>query len=163
MIRSLVLAAATLGPVQAAALTCAPPDPLQSFRMAHQAPEVYVVLHGALSFEPAPSPDGADLPPPGAAETALEPMEAQFEGFALGPEGFTLPFSTSVVLQPTCLGQFCGSIGPGEGWLLFAQPSGTGDYLVEVEPCGTWTFDETTPTQRDALAACLRGEACLYP
>lgn len=163
MIRPLLAFVALLLPAApAGALTCAPADPLQSFRSAHAAPESYVVLHGRLSFDPAVM-SGSREPPPGALETVLEPVEARFEGAALGLVGFTRPVRASVHLVPTCLGQFCGSIGPGEDWLLFARPSGTGTYRVEIDPCGAWAFDRPSQGTLDALAACFREGACEAP
>ena len=159
MIRPLLLLAACLSATEAAALTCVPPDPLQSFRTAHEAPETYVVLRGRLSFDQARMPDGSEIPP-GAAETRLDPIEARFEGFALALSGFTRPVSAPVLLQPLCFGQFCGSIGPGEDWLLFAQASGSGQYLVTVDPCGQWALDRASQETLDALAACIRGGTC---
>ena len=159
MIRSLLLIAACLTATEALALTCVPADPLQSFRMAHEAPETFVVLRGRLSFDQAQMPDGSEVPP-GAAETTLDPVEARFEGFALGLSGFTRPVRAPVLLQPLCFGQFCGSIGPGEDWLLFARASGSGQYTVAVDPCGQWAFDRASQATLDALAACIRGSAC---
>jgi hypothetical protein len=160
VIRALLLLAATLSATQAAALTCVPPDPLRSFREANAAPESYVVLHGRLHFDPALMPGADALPPPGAAETRLDPVEARFEGFALGLAGFTRPVSATVVLEPSCLGQFCAGIGPGDGWLLFARPSGTGAYHVAIEPCGNRAFDGVPRATLDALATCLQGGPC---
>ena len=159
MIRPLLLLAACLTATEALALSCVPPDPLQSFRMAHEAPETYVVLRGRLSFDQAQMPDASEVPP-GAAETRLDPIQASFEGFALGLSGFTRPVSAPVLLQPLCFGQFCGSISPGEDWLLFAQASGSGQYTVTVDPCGQWAFDRAPQATLDALAACIHSGAC---
>lgn len=159
MLRPLALLATLLaGP--AVALTCAPPDPLQSFRMAHEAPESYVVLHGRLEVDASRFPDGVEAVRPGAAETLLDPVEGRFRGFALGLSGFTRPVDATVLLQPQCFGQFCGAIGPGDGWLLFARPSGSGLYTVTVDPCGQWAFQDLPDATLDTLAECLRGRAC---
>lgn len=160
MIRSLLLAAALLSATEAAALTCVPPDPLRSFREADAAPEGYVVLHGSLAFDPALMPGAGDLPPPGTAETWLDPVEARFEGHALGLAGFSRPVRASVLLEPGCLGQFCAHIGPGDDWLLFARPSGTGVYHVAIDPCGSWAFDRASRATLNALTSCLQGGAC---
>lgn len=143
---------------EAAALTCLPPDPLQSFGRAEQAEEAYVVLLGRLDFDPARLTAG-EPPSPGATETRREPVPARFEGMGLGPDGFTRPVAAGVLLEPLCLGQFCGTIGPGDDWLLFARPDGAGGYRVEIDPCGSWAFDSTGPEIREALAACLGGQA----
>lgn len=163
MIRPLLLGAALLPAMPAAALTCAPTDPFQSFRTARDAPESYVLLHGRLAFDPAEMAGEGREPPPGASETELDPVEARFEGHALGLVGFTRPVRATLHLVPTCFGQFCGSIGPGEGWLLFAQPSGTGTYRVEIDPCGAWAFEGVSRDTLGALTACVQGGACEAP
>ncbi len=162
MMRVLLMGSTLLMATSASALTCAPPDPFRSFAMAQESPERYVVLYGRLSFDPAALPDGPELPAPGASETALDPVEARFDGHALGRDGFTRAVSSSVLLRPVCLGQFCASIEPGEGWLLFAQPS-NGSYTLDVEPCSAWAFDQVPEATLDGLAGCLRGEACGAP
>ena len=78
----------------------------------------------------------------------------------LGLAGFTTPVDATVLLHPQCFGQFCGRIGPGDGWLLFARPSGTGLNAVTVDPCGAWAFDGVAQATLDTLAECLRGRAC---
>lgn len=160
MIRVVPLAAALLSASQAAALTCLPSDPLRSFREAHAAPDSYVVLHGRLIFDAARMPGPGDMPPPGAAETRLDPVEARFEGQALGLSGFDRPVRATVLLEPSCLGQFCASIGPGEDWLLFARPSGTGAYQVAIDPCASWAFDGVSDTTLAKLVTCFQGGAC---
>ena len=151
MIR-LALPALLLAATQAAALTCAPADPIRDFQAAHAAPETYNVLYGTLSFDPARMPQGTDpAPRPG-------PVEASFSGFVLGLEGFTRPVEAPVTLQPTCAGPWCGTFGPGTA-LLFAQVTGEG-YLVEIGPCGGGAFDQVSEATLSRLAACMRGEAC---
>jgi hypothetical protein len=148
-------AALALGATQAAALTCAPVDPIQGFRDAQAAPETYHVLHGELSFDPGDMPQGGTAEDP---EPSPEPVAARFSGFALGLEGFTRAVEAPVTLRPTCAGPWCGSIAPGT-WLLFAQVAEAG-YVVEIGPCGGAAFDQVPEATLGALAACLRGEAC---
>ena len=91
----------------------------------------------------------------------MEPVPARFDGFALGLAGFTRPLQTTVTLQPSCLGPRCGSMGQGV-WLVFAQRTEDG-YRVAVDPCGGWAFQNPSEAVLDALAGCLRGEACGTP
>jgi hypothetical protein len=157
MIRALLIVVALLPATEAAALSCLRPDPLRSFREAMAAPETFHVLHGRLSFDASEMPQGMSertTPDPA-------PVDAQFDGFALGPEGFTTPVEASVALQPTCAGPYCGTFSPGEA-LLFAQVTEAG-YLVEIGPCGGGAFDGVPPATLDQLAACLRGGACGTP
>jgi hypothetical protein len=149
----LALPALLLGATQAAALTCAPADPIRSFREAQAAPETYHVLYGTLSFDPARMPQG-DL----GAMPRPAPVSARFDGFGLGLEGFTRPVEAPVTLQPTCAGPWCGTFGPGTA-LLFAQVTAAG-YVVEIGPCGGGAYDQVPEAVLARLAACMRGEAC---
>jgi hypothetical protein len=155
----LALLAALAAP-PAAALTCAPPDPLRSFHEADAAPEAYMVLHGRLALPASGWPDVSAGPPgyPEAPVATLPPVAARFEGFALGGNGFTHPFSGPILLDPLCAGPWCGSIGDGT-WLLFARQDGA-DWRVAVSPCGGWAFENPPPRMLDALAACMKGGAC---
>lgn len=160
MIRPLLLIAACVLPAaEALALTCVPPDPLRAFRMAAESPQTYIVLRGRLDFDPAALP-GPDAVAPGGGETSLEPVQASFAGFSLGREGFTAPASGPIEMTVQCLGAFCGSIGPGEDWLLFVRVEEDGTYALDVDACGSWAFDRVPEAAVEAMAACLRGEAC---
>lgn len=164
MIRALSVAAALFAAGPAPALTCAPPDPIRSFREAQASPDRYVVLHGWLDFDPALMPESAGPPPadgpqPGAPDFLAPPVPARFQGFALGLEGFTHPVSERVTLQPQCLGPWCGGLSPGGPWLLFARVAGNG-YEVMVSPCGGGAFEAPGEATLARLAACLRGQAC---
>jgi hypothetical protein len=170
VIRALLLGGALVAATQAAALTCAPPDPVRSFRQAQEAPERYVVLDGRLAFDaslmpesgqPVPpyEPPPGHEPPTGAPDLLARPVPARFEGFALGLEGFTRPLSTPVALRPSCAGPWCGSMGPEGTWLLFARETAQG-YEVLVGPCGGWAFETPSESVLGQMAACMRGQAC---
>lgn len=164
MIRLLSLASALLAATGAAALTCAPPDPIRSFLQAQESPDRYVILHGRLDFDPSLMPESggpfpSDGPRPGAPDFLAPPVPARLTGFALGLDGFTRPVSAAVTLQPLCTGPWCGSIGPGGPWLLFARVLG-GGYEVVVAPCGGGAFEAPSEAVLAQMAACLRGEAC---
>ena len=154
MIRLVLLSLSVLTATEAAALSCLPADPIRDFREAQAAPESYHVLHGRLSFDPSLMPHGMSDDP----GVAPNPVDAQFEGFALGPEGFTTPVEAEVTLQSTCAGPYCGTFGPGEA-LLFAQITEAG-YRVEIGPCGGGAFDQVSEEVLDQFAACLRDGSC---
>ena len=154
MIRPVLVALSLFAATQAAALTCLPADPIRNFREAQAAPESYHILHGRLRFDRSLMPRGVSDDP----GVAPNPVDAQFEGFALGSEGFTTPVEAEVVLQSTCAGPYCGTFGPGEA-LLFAEITEAG-YLVRIGPCGGGAFDQVNQDTLDGLAACLRGEGC---
>lgn len=165
MIRWIVHAATVLAATSASALTCSPPDPVRTFATAQAAPEEYVVLLGRLTFDdtqmPAPiiSDDGTmgdvrDGPP--------DSLPAKLDGFALGQDGFTLPAPADLIVQPICLGPWCGHMPSGGTWLLFAERTAEG-HVVETGPCGGWAFMDPDQATLDAVAACMRGEACNAP
>ena len=160
MFRSLVLGSALLAATQAAALSCIRPDPAQSFRMAQESPDRYVVLYGSLSADPAlfPPSDGSFTQPlPAILDPA--PVPATFTGHSLTREGFTRDASGPLLLQPTCAGPWCGG-PPGPGLLLvFARLTEAGQ-VIEIDPCGTWVFPDPSLAMLELMAACLRGEAC---
>ena len=155
MIRPGALVGALLAATQATALTCARPDPIQSFRDAQAAPESYVVLYGNLDF------DAGRMPPDGFSQDPNPrpaPVEAAFQGVAMGPQGFTRPVQEAVTLQPTCAGPWCGSIAPGT-YLLFAEVTESG-YRVELGPCGGRAFDNVSEDTLTRVALCARGDVC---
>ena len=154
MIRPVLLALCSLAATEAAALSCLPADPMRDFQEAQDAPESYHILHGRLSFDPSLMPQRVSNDP----GVTPNPVDAQFDGFALGPEGFTTPVEAEVVLQSTCAGPYCGTFGPGEA-LLFAEITEAG-YLVRIGPCSGGAFDQVNQDTLDGLAACLRGEGC---
>jgi hypothetical protein len=153
MIRPLALAAALLAATDAAALSCIMPDPAQSFRMADEAPDRFVLLYGTLAADPALFPDGTELEPD------PDPVPGRFAGHSLTAAGFTEEASGPVTLQPTCAAQWCGG-PPGTGPVpAFARLTGAGR-VIELDPCNAWVFPDPSTATLDLMAACLRGEAC---
>ena len=58
----------------------------------------------------------------------------------------------------SCLGPWCGSVANGTEVLAFLR-HGKAGYVLEVEPCGGYVFDNL-PEQRRRVRDCLRGDAC---
>jgi hypothetical protein len=171
VIRPLLLVASLLSAGQAAALTCAPPDPERSFAAAQGSADRYVVLHGRLDFDPARMPESGTPVPPwepppgyeppvGMPDVLAPPVPARFEGFSLGLEGFTRPVSATVALLAACAGPWCGTMGPDATWLLFARVLPDGGYEVAVPACGGWAFENPSEAVLSRMAGCMRGEPC---
>lgn len=160
MIRAAATAVMLLAATQAAALTCVRPGPVQSFQMAQDSPDRYIVLYGSLSADPAlfPPSDGSLTPQlPSILDPA--PVPASFTGHSLTREGFTRDASGPLLLQPTCAGPWCGG-PPGRGPLLaFARLTEAGP-VIEIDPCRTWVYPLPSLAVLELLAACMRGEAC---
>lgn len=143
-----------LGPAHA--LSCLAPDPVRSLKEAQAAPERYRVLLGRLDFDEALLPPPvAEAPPPALPDVPARLAGGDVWGGASGDARGGL----EVALRPSCAGPWCGWIPSGETWLLFAREEG-GALVVDVAPCGGWTFMDPTAAQLDAVRACLSGGAC---
>lgn len=155
MTRSLALAALLLAATRASALSCIVPEPAETFRVAQESPDRFVVLYGTLSADPSafvtddtdPSPDP-------------DPVPGRFAGRSLALDGFTRDASGPITLRPTCAASWCGGF-PGTGPVLaFARVTPEGLEL-ELDACSMWVFPDPTPEALDLVAECLRaGGAC---
>ena len=162
MIRPLAAALAMLAAGQAAALSCIRPDVAAAYTAAAEADESYVVLLGRLDFRPSRQPPDIDgdvnQPRP------APPVRADFSGKSLASNGFTREFSAPVMLEPVCWAAWCGGFPvPGQEVLLFARTEGSGGasrVWVELNPCGTQTFDQPTRADIRRVEACHQGGPC---
>lgn len=146
-----------LAATEAGALSCLPPDPAQSFETASAADEVYVVLHGTVTFE-TPWPERG-LAGDGPAEDELARIEGRLEGAGLAADGsFGNAFAGSVVLAEACAGPWCGSVASGDEVLAFAEVGEDRVPVVTLDPCGSLTFINPTPAMLEAVGACVRGD-----
>ena len=137
----------------ALALSCLPPDPATTFRRAEAAEERYVVVRGALAL-----PGGA-LSPDGHSGAGDATAAGRIDGRALGADGrFTAPFDAPVAVTATCIGPWCGAVGPVQDAVMFLERTAEG-YALRVGPCGGETF-EATPEVLDTIAACRTGGPC---
>ena len=110
---------------QAAALSCLAPDPLRSLQEAAASDETYRVLLGRLDFDAEALPvSGPAGPVAGLSEAPL--VRAEFEGHALGAEGFDTAANGTLAIEPGCLGEVCGNAVPGEEVLIFARVTEAG-------------------------------------
>ncbi len=136
---------------QAAALSCARPDPVSTFeRLAAEPDATYVVLLGELGFD-------ASLLPQGVENRARDPdpITAIFQGHGLGYDGFTVVQDRTITLQSTCAGPWCGSAAPDRTLLMFAQIEDD-NLTVVAGPCGGRIF-APSDTAIDAMQACING------
>lgn len=153
--RALLLSAPILAlATQASALSCLPPDAVASYQRADQAPETYVVLLGDFRFDPPKLPE-RDLTDPNPEEHRFP---AQFEGQALGPEGFTGSYALDMEVTLTCAGPWCAGVPAGGAGLAFVEMTETG-YDLRLGPCGGQYFSAPEPAVTDRIAACHAGDA----
>ena len=155
--KGVAVALALIAAGEAAALSCAPPDPVASFVQLSEVPEPYVVWLGQMAFDEGLLPEGIDNDPP-----PPPPIPARFVGRGLTPEGFTNPVAAAVTLQPVCLGPWCGGAASGETVMAFVRMDGAVP-LIEAGPCGGRIFPDPSEADIAAVTACIRGETCVPP
>ena len=129
---------------------------MHDFVQADEAEDIWIVVEGRLSFDPARLPvqdlSRQDAPP----ETDIP---ARLKGRSLSPEGFVRPFARDVTLRVLCFGPWCGGAGDGEDYIAFLKRDGAG-YIAFADPCGNRLYPEPTEAMRKALAQCMRGGPC---
>ncbi|PYE84552.1 hypothetical protein [Pseudoroseicyclus aestuarii] len=140
---------------QAAALSCLAPDPLRSLQEAAASDETYRVLLGRLDFDAEALPvSGPAGPVAGLSEAPL--VRAEFEGHALGAEGFDTAANGTLAIEPGCLGEVCGNAVPGEEVLIFARVTEAG-MVIDLDPCQGWLQPAPSDAQQAQMAACVSG------
>lgn len=151
------LACVAAGP--ALSLSCLRPDPERAFGQAAASADRYAVLFGSFAFDGSAMPSFDER---GDTET-IDPVPATFSGMALNTNGFTIPYTTDLWLQPTCAGIWCGGMQPSEDVLAFVRDRGDGTYELELGPCPAWTFFDPSKEVLDRMAECLAGTAQCDP
>ncbi|MCR8548780.1 hypothetical protein M4578_13160 [Salipiger sp. P9] len=148
----LALVAVSVAP-PASALSCMAADVTQDFANAAASPDNWVVVEGALDFDPA-------LAPPPAADGQGRPasFEARFSGMALAGAGFIQPFDRPVTVRLTCSAHWCGSVTPGR-YLAFLKQEAHG-YALIVGPCPTFLHRDPTEAQKATVASCFAKGGC---
>ncbi|MBM1279869.1 hypothetical protein JQU41_14205 [Ponticoccus sp. SC6-36] len=147
------LAGLTAGP--ALSLSCMRPDPVRAFGQAAASEDRYVVLYGSFAFDGSAMPSFDDR----SDTETIDPVPATFSGMALNTDGFTIPYTTDLWLQPTCAGIWCGGMQPADDVLAFVRDRGDGTYELELGPCPAWAFFDPSAQVLDRMAACLAGTA----
>ena len=154
--RLAALCAALLIAGEAMALSCLPHDIKRTFTQAHEAEEVFIVVHGTVSFD-------ADLLPKTDLEDQMVPestdIPARIEGVALTRKGFGSAFAQDITLRALCFGPWCGGMTPDIEQLTFLQRTEAG-YVLQINPCGGMAFPEPTEGMLDTVATCFRNGSC---
>ena len=137
----------------AAALSCMQPTIADSFARAERVPEDIYILKGTLTFDEARLPETDMLndgwtPPP---------IAAEFRGFALNRGGFTTRYDRDVLLQPLCVGPWCGGAASGEVAIMFAKVLGD-DLVIDAPACGGTIFYNVTRAMEQEAVACMNGD-----
>ena len=158
MVRSLTLVSLLVAATQVSALSCVMPDPAETFRMAQESPDRFIVLYGTLAADPSAfvTDDTDPAPDP-------DPVPGTFSGRSLTIDGFTRDASGPVTLRPTCAASWCGGF-PGTGPVLaFARTMPAGLEL-ELDACAQWVFPDPSQAVLDLMAECLRSDgSCPAP
>jgi hypothetical protein len=140
----------------ALALSCMPPDVVQSYIRAAEAVEPYIVVHGQLMFDEARLPS-TDMVPQTKPPHTLVP--ARLTGQALTHTGFDQLFNRDVTLDVQCFGPWCAAAVPGIEYLGFLERR-DGGYVLAIDPCGGMAHPEPRPEVLEKVLTCLQGGPC---
>ncbi|WP_120499964.1 hypothetical protein [Roseovarius sp. EL26] len=156
--RNLILATALAACAQPAlSLSCLPPDVARTFKTASEVEDLYVIVHGVLSFDEKRVPkedfDNQENTPP---DTFVP---ATLKGRSLGLDGYSQSFDQDITLNVRCFGPWCGGARSGIEYLAFLKKDDDG-YLLELDPCGGMGFGQPTKEMLDTSALCMRGNIC---
>lgn len=152
-----IAAVACVAAGPALSLSCMRPDPVRSFAEAAASDDRYVVLFGTFDFDASAMPSFDGRTEPG----VPDPVPATFSGKALDTDGFSIPYTTELWLQPTCAGVWCGGMEPASDVLAFVRDRGDGTYELELGACPFWVHFDPSQAILDRLAGCLAGtEVC---
>ncbi len=145
---------------QASALSCLPHSVQAAYQNAAEAEDVYVVIHGKLSFD-------KDLLPVTDWDDQMNtpdstPIPARISGKMLTATGFDRPAFLNLTFDVRCYGPWCASGVAGADYLAFVKQTPTG-YVLETNPCGGFAFATPSPEQIQAVEACHAGKSCDAP
>jgi hypothetical protein len=154
--RFLISIFALLAPVPALALSCLPQTVEGTYQRAADSEDVYIVVHGRLTF------NAAKLPRNGSATHTPDRMTripAEIQGKSLSKAGFKVPFDQKITLEVACYGPWCGSAQSGQDVLAFLK-RGPDGYSLESNPCGGNLFGTPKVGMLKQVRTCFNGGAC---
>lgn len=160
MLRILSCLAVCLAPLQALALSCMPWQVENAYQQAQESDDLYVVVHGELSFEQAEFPvtdwsRQEEVPP----ETRLR---AKIDGDQMGSGGARAGVSQDLTFVVTCAGPWCPQATSGETVLAFLRET-TDGFALELGACGGMMFARPDDDMLSRAQTCLDGGACTAP
>ncbi|WP_407494508.1 hypothetical protein [Pseudooceanicola sp. MF1-13] len=132
----------------ALALSCMRPDALSSYKAAAEASEPYVVVSGVLAHQMPPSEQAQT------GEPKVVSFTAQLVGRYLRDDGFTGNFSAPVDVTLNCVSEWCATLPPQRASVLAFLQIKDDAYVLDVQPCQQWLFQDPEPEQMVALFAC---------
>jgi len=140
----------------AQALSCMLPDVSTKFHDLSTAQSVFLVVHGAVTFDERalPKTDHSTL------KRKTKDIPATIKGHLLTPAGYVSKFERDIVLQVDCLGPWCPNPKSGEPYLAFLKKTAQA-LTLELDACGGNGFANPTAAQLDQGLACMRGEVCI--
>jgi hypothetical protein len=150
----LAIAFATIG-MQAQALSCMRPDPIETFQRLAAASESYFVLYGKLTFDETDLPAGVSMEQ----LRTPDPIAARFVGKGLTRHGFTNDYYSDVTLQIGCAGAWCGSARSDVDAIYFVEAADP-PVTMQAGPCGGMIFEQPSDAVLDMLTSCMQGGEC---
>ena len=134
------LALVAAGPAHA--LTCPRPSVSNSYEIADERSESFVIALGSLERA------GSDMPDAPASENPNRPVgymfPARFEGRFAGSDGFFTDQSVDVMVDVTCEASWCGGESLSDYGLYFLRVDEEKGYVLESGPCAFFFFDNPT-------------------
>ena len=141
---------------QAEALSCVQTDVARTFQSLAESDATYFILRGALSFKASEMPRGdrEDGEEP-------DPVLGRFAGKGLSLNGFDIPVESSIILQPSCIGPWCGATHPSDDVLIFVREDPSSNaYVLDLDECHWQIFHNPTKEMTRRLVTCLEGGNC---
>jgi len=150
-------------PVQAAALSCVPWYPEDSFNRGQSSPDDYVVVHGALEFPKSRLPqvdwsNQQDVPP----ETRFSATLRDPVFLAGRSKRDVTAEDMEVTVIVRCAGPWCPGIEPGGTYLSFLRKVSDG-YELEFGACEVMGWYEPDEDMMKRVRKCLAGRRCVAP
>lgn len=139
------------------ALSCMPPDAARTFQYASESEALYMAIWGELEFEPITLPDmGVTSDPAYVPPSAV----AVFTGKALSQSGFVDIEPREIIVQPSCVGSWCGNLTPNEPVLAYVEIADDQTLTLNAGPCYSWHMPNPTPAMISVVETCIQGGPC---
>ena len=138
----------------ALALSCMRPDVLTSYKAAAEASERYVVVSGVMAHD-TPQSEQAQTGNP-----KVVSFTSRLVGRYLQDDGFMGEFDAPVQVTLNCVSEWCATMPPQRASVLaFVQMKNDG-FVLDVQPCQRWLFQDPEPEQMVALFDCHTSGNC---
>ena len=142
-------------PAPVSALSCLQPDVGQTYQIAAQSQNSYIIVLGKLSF------DGSAHPPAvrDDSDEMSQQLPARLVGKGLTQQGFNASLDRIITLNLNCLGVWCGHLAPDETMLVFLRRHDD-SYVLDVGPCPQFAFPHPSKAVLKQVQQCHATGSC---